>query len=527
MRIVCPNCGQEPLKGQRHVCKPQDLGSGVGQALSPSSVCGADAPPGLAIASAGASIRDSGGIQRRVTTQSTPSTVCASIASLVSKSPSLWRSSSALARSGGEEFVAGLLAAAVSAGFHKDPKRAMISILSGRIADEAAAAVQAFWRSRCVGRVQPRRPPRYVQGYQQLEVAVPQHRHVVQPRTMASPRPSDGADQRAAQGSAAHRGEVASPSPQGGFALALLSPEPRQPETPRNKSNPRPIAVRAVPINPIQALKLRRQQQLQEEAERKLKQLQKADERNAAARASAMAEWGAASRPPSPGMGPHRDAGVGDADANLPDVDDNALDATYKPGQQQPRSEAPGSAGSDVPTQFRSTGQFSIVSTPRSAFAGGRPPMLPAPAQEESAKTLRPAMAPPVAALPGAQRRGEGSSASTSRSDWKQSERPLSADGSQQSTMDRSATERLRERMRQRGSSGGRAQSGGGGGSEAGKSAWRQKIEARQRETDELQTQELEERKVVAERSGKRSDAMRRVMERQAQRQQDVMVLEE
>merc|ERR1719375_2189309 len=42
---------------------------------------------------------------------------------------------------------------------------------------------------------------------------------------------------------------------------AHAPPSPRPPGTPRNRSNPRPVNSRAVPLNPIQALKQRRLQQ--------------------------------------------------------------------------------------------------------------------------------------------------------------------------------------------------------------------------------------------------------------------------
>jgi len=48
----------------------------------------------------------------------------------------------------------------------------------------------------------------------------------------------------------------------------------------------------------------------------------------------------------------------------------------------------------------------------------------------------------------------------------------------------------------------------------------------RQREAQEMQVIEAEHKQKTAERSSRRNDAMRRVMERQAQRQQEVEELE-
>lgn len=309
-------------------------------------------------------------------------------------------------------------------------------------------------------------------------------------------------------------------------------------------------------MNPIQALKQRRQQQQQEEAERKLRQLQEADERNAAARAAAAAQLGIDLRPVSAGSGID---GAG-TDAEALDAAAACFDTTCRPGMQQLRCEDDGSVASDVLTQARLTGQSSVPSTPRSTFAVGKPPVVPGAQEEPSGpaaaltplerRSSRSTMAPPAPmAVPTAvQRRGEESSAPPSLIDSRHGERPPSADGLKRSrsasnsacsqspsagSAAGSATERLRERMRQRESGAGaipasnRPSPQQQSGSEAARpTAWQQRIEARQREDQEMQTQEKQEQQIVAERSGKRSDAMRRVMERQAQRQQDVMVLE-
>lgn len=539
MRIVCPNCGEEPLKGQRHVCKPREANGG-GSNVPPAPA--ARPSSGITAADLGDTFRGGfgGGIQRRSAPQATPGAVCASVASLVSKSPSLWRSSRALVRCGGEDFVAALLAAAVNSGWHKDPKRALLSALSGRVANEAAKTVQEFWRSRYSAPTQ-RRPPRIQNGYQQLEVEAPQRRPGGVPRSMERVQSHQAPERQAAQSVATPRSASASPPVSA----------PKKPETPRNKSNPRPNGPRGVPMKPIQALMQRRQNQEQEETERKTKQLQETDERNAAARNAALAELGLPGRPPSGGA---RSMEAPGSEAMV-----LSLDTTCRPesGLQQLRMEDGGSAASDEQTQFRSTGQSSAPSTPRSAFFAGRQ----AACHEEAAlvplerRSSRPTMAPPMpepaAARPSEGRQGERrSSRPPSAEGPKRSRSPASASRpapsprGNSSTPEQgstpSATERLREhreRMKQResGGSGGSADAASGRAGRqqgcsavvaAGQGSWQQRIEARQRETQGMESQELEEKQKVAERSEKRSDAMRRVMERQAQRQQDVMVLE-
>ncbi|CAE7224031.1 unnamed protein product [Symbiodinium natans] len=88
MRIVCPNCGEEPQKGQRHVCKPAGA---VDDGPGPPEKSRASMP------------------LRRTVPCATAGSMCASIASLASKNPGLWKSSRTLARCGGEDFVAALI----------------------------------------------------------------------------------------------------------------------------------------------------------------------------------------------------------------------------------------------------------------------------------------------------------------------------------------------------------------------------------------------------------------------------------
>lgn len=529
MRIVCPNCGEEPRKGQRHVCKPK------AELFDQPPPTPSARPPGARLTAAdfGDSLRQGlGGIQRRSAPAASPGAVCASVGSLLSKNPSLWRSGRALARAGGEEFVAALLAVAVNDGWHKDPKRALISALSGRVADEAARAVQDHWRARCRARQQQRRPPKVSQGYRQLELAGP----VAAPPPRRS-APSNGGVPSGRpvvarnpvvpeqQPMVVAGGANAYAPPQGG-AIVRAPSTPRQPETPRNRSNPRPTGARAVPMNPIHALKQRKMQQHQEEAEKRMKQLQEMDDRNASARAAAVAELHGSAMavvPASPSGDESHDMNFG-------------LDLC-KQGLLPPRSADSANTASDFTTQLPSKGHSSAPSTPRSYNSGRPPPAPPQLIHEDSTV---------VAALedqhgkyarnspPGSAGRRPSSANSTRRSS--------SPSSCARSASMGSATERLRERMlqRERGQQPTAVsnatpyrprdlcEEGGAGAAPAqAQSSWQLRIEARQRETEELQEQETMEKKAVAERSGKRSDAMRRVMERQAQRQQDVLVLEE
>lgn len=86
--------------------------------------------------------------RRRTAPCATASSMCASIASLATKNPGLWKSKRSLARTGGEDFVAALLfMAAGQADWNRDPKRTLVSVCNG-VANEAAKAVQQFWRQR-------------------------------------------------------------------------------------------------------------------------------------------------------------------------------------------------------------------------------------------------------------------------------------------------------------------------------------------------------------------------------------------
>merc|ERR1712083_540238 len=91
-----------------------------------------------------------------------------------------------------------------------------------------------------------------------------------------------------------------------------------------------------------------------------------------------------------------------------------------------------------------------------------------------------------------------------------------------------SATQRLQERMRQRSTSNNGASKCASRPADGANAAsdWRDRIESRKRETEVLEEMETEHKHRFEERATKRNDAMRRVMERQAQRQQCAIQLE-
>jgi len=93
-----------------------------------------------------------------------------------------------------------------------------------------------------------------------------------------------------------------------------------------------------------------------------------------------------------------------------------------------------------------------------------------------------------------------------------------------------SATERLRSRLQQRGektaSDSRQVQDAGSNPNAAIASSWKERIEMRKRQAEEREDQEADVKHQLDERSCRRNDAMRRVMERQAQRQQEVILLE-
>jgi len=483
MRIVCAVCGEEPVRGQRHFCKPTeaprakdelDVGSiAPGYPFGNSaSVLGAQSNPYCQSFSSTKVHSSNGGsehvsaLQRRGAANASSGVVCASIASLLSKSPALWKSSRALARCGRDEFAAGLFAVAVGVpGWHKDPKKAILCALA-RVADDAARALQGFWR-RCLSTRASKQRARMVLpgGYQRLALPASQQ---------------SGSDVRCKPPT------VAGQPGRGRAGVPSAPPSPRPPETPRNKSNPRPTGIGAVPMNPIQALKQRKLQQQQESEERRLLQVQEAEERRAARKREGSLRGSTVSREP-------------------------AYEALTDAAPPRSPSEAGNSAEADQ----------GIALTPR-GDARDNDRMLPttaSPSPRHSLQTMSCSSLPP---RPDA----EMMSAPVTTSRWR-SEHATTPDGPRASSTGKSpsATERLQARMKQRDQNRSIDSRSTCVSSDAPPS-WKDRIEARQRETEEMQEMEMEHKIKVTERSCRRNDAMKRVMERQAQRQQEVSELD-
>eukprot|EP00439_Symbiodinium_sp_Y106_P046970 s5241_g6.t1 len=178
--------------------------------------------------------------QRRTVPCATASSMCASIASLASKNPGLWKSSRSLARCGGEDFVAALIfTAAGLPTWSRDPKRTLLAALCGNVAHEAAKALQNFWRQsrrRTVSVYQPRPPKEPANGYSTHRVDKASTHHGSFPTPKASPKVyfQDGEARRGrAQQSIGSEKNGTVPAP--GAA---------------KKSNPRPVQSRAVPMYP-------------------------------------------------------------------------------------------------------------------------------------------------------------------------------------------------------------------------------------------------------------------------------------
>lgn len=549
MRIVCPICGEEPKKGQRHFCQPSQVPrQQVELDLVPT-------PPQATKITSG----------RRAAPCTSASSVCASVASLVSKTPSVWKSNRALARCGGDDFVAGLLAAAIGMpGWHKDAKRALISVCVGQVAHEAARAVQDFWRRVLKERAAkaPRRTAGTVNGYQQLLLTK------AQPAAQPTTKRSAPASERQIASKTSVTATVAKARPpalslesgppaipglgssgsagSGGSVGSGATAAPRQPSTPRNKSNPRPTGCRAVPINPIQAMKQRREQQQQEAEERRLQQLQEAEDMRLARRGGGAASN---SQPPSPQHASELEevaaaqSLVLQTAAALPML---ALELQQSSSESQI---ALHDAEGYMPTAVRSPAkQLPVATAARPAVSAELTAKPPLPAEfaikvsQSTELTAKPSL-PADVELPGPEavltplERRQLRQAKTNSPHANESQPQLQiqppaqgAEAAQPETPRSSvATERLRDRIRQRDTSGrsseARSSSRPPAGA-AGSDSWKERIEARQREEQELQVQEQTEKQRTDERSRKRNDATRRVMERQAQRQAELVSLE-
>lgn len=560
MRIVCPICGEEPVKGQRHFCRGM-------QAPRQQVELELEREPSSHYVQSAPSCTGHH-LPLRRGAQAGASAVCASIASLVSKNPALWRSGSALVRCSADDFVAGLLALAVAGtGWHKDPKREIVCTLLGKVADEAARALQGFWR-----RHLSTRAPRQVKGPDGFTRLNLPHHLVSAPTAPVAPQNAAAAPLRPVPPRAVRKTSdeagvrsrppplnVAVPSREvpcaahhtGGSGTSTSSSgppvlaSPRQQETPRNKSNPRPSGGRAVPLNPIQALKHRKMQQQKEAEDKRIQNLLEAEEWRAR-----RAQNPGGSAPPSPqgslqaaiAATASSDGSAGKPTAiEAPEVvveesgfstTGGILRAALCEDQSAQCQESGMSAESNAmltPKERRALRQ-DMQSSPRdpalrnTGAGGSQPPPLPrAPIAGESSSapmTLERWRSPAA----GAERGSDSPSTPRSRSCA-----PVQSPGESGS-----ATARLQERMRQRQTSTGRppqaaaAPSGVAGASGLGtsSSSWQERIEMRQREAQEMQDVESEYKQKTVERSSRRNDAMRRVMERQAQRQQDVDQLE-
>ncbi|CAJ1407934.1 unnamed protein product [Effrenium voratum] len=452
MRIVCPNCGEEPQKGQRHVCRE---GAERERAL-----------PGLQAES----------VRRRTVPCATAGSMCASIASLASKNPVLWKSKRRLARCGGEEFVAGLIfMAAGLPSWSRDPKRTLVGAF-WTVATEAAKVLQGFWR----------------QTARSVDKAARQSGATEHDPTKTSTHCGFHGlplAQRDRTSGVRSESEAPTSSPLTRKVSADTASQPLQPAVLR-KSNPRPTQSRAVPLNPLQALKQRAQQQ-QEVEERRL-QRRPAEQARQTREPDGKAPLGQGSqmsssqhsfqsedidrrRSASPwqrfeALPVALPAPSQSQDREVPEMQDSTTDSTPKPDGP---SEFAGLAGEHMPTplerrQLRQEAELAAPPSPRKAldpFGGYGQATLPSVA----------------------------------------------------------ATERLRDRLRKREGSGGKSDRTPRPLPEAGAAQvhWKERIEMRHKETEVQQVQEQEEKLRTAERSTKRNDAMRRVMERREQRLQE------
>eukprot|EP00435_Cladocopium_sp_Y103_P058068 s829_g20.t1 len=438
---------REPQKGKRHSC---GSGPAAGPALdeakpSPSSFR-ARAP----CATAGA--------------------MCASIASLASKNPGLWKSKRSLARCGGDDFMAALIfMAAGKESWTKNSKQALLLTMN-LVAHEAATALQRCWRGRRRARESS--------------------------QTLATAEAVSGYVAKAAT----HHGTFGRRRPR------LVEPSAPSPvasdkaQTAMRKSNPRPVQSRAVPVNPLQAMKLRMAQQQQEAEERRILGRQEAEDARQA-RVKPLEPAGA--------RGQALGAPVLAAPAPtlvLPEVVDEHLMST--PPTSQSTMEALLANLAAPPLQSERDRQDMQDSTADST------PKLDGKSSDAGESMLTPL---------------ELRKLRTEASKVVPSDSPV-AEGGRSVAPPAAATERLRDRLRKRESAGKTEQRNTARSVEVANASqvnWKERIELRHKEAEEQQVQEKEEKQRTAERSSKRSDALRRVMERREQRHQESLGLEE
>lgn len=302
-------------------------------------------------------------------------------------------------------------------------------------------------------------------------------------------------------------------------------PSPRQqPESPRNKSNPRPTGSRSVPLNPIQALKLRRAQQAQELDERQMQQLQEAD-------AYRQSRPSTGSAPPSPRVAPPSPR-VSLSDSR-PSLDRSAPRETPSPRDPSPREPSSRERKASPRTSAANRPPPApLADLAQSHDADDGVPEIPLTPLERRA--LRKASASPCSSMLSGDRSEQKShSGPSTMENWRAPGTPGSETPprpERTAATSSPATDRLRERMRNSQRQGGSERSEGRrplSDRPRPDSNWQERIEERQRQKpSEEDYVGASERQSTSERSGKRTDVMRRVMERQAQRQQDVEQLE-
>lgn len=396
----------------------------------------------------------------------TAQSLCASVGSLATKNKGLWKSKRSLARCGGEDFVAGLLFMASNPDWSRDPKRALL-MAAGEVAHEAAKALQSFWRQSCQRREAAinLRAREAVAEYARTEKAASGPR--------SDPKKPIGARARAGSH---ERARPAGPTEQTCSERGW-------------KSNPRPSPARGVPMNPLQAMKQRLAQQQHELEERRWQGRQEAEDARQARRTPASPEVSQAGCPSSA-----RGAEVSPESSTPPE--ESAVEALLA-------SLAADSRPLEREGQDAQDSTATAASTPSGScgFAEAAGEAMPTPLE---LRKLREA------------------------SKVKSEASPTASTGAPFLSAPLAATERLRDRLKKRESGKGEFRTPRPP-AEAGTSQinWKERIEIRHKEAEEQQVQAEEEKQRTAERSTRRTDALRRVQERREQRHQEASGLEE
>lgn len=295
-------------------------------------------------------------------------------------------------------------------------------------------------------------------------------------------------------------------------------------------------------MNPIQALKHRRIQQQQEIEERKHQQQQGSEERRPAqAKREDFNQHGSSlSQPPSPQASLSPPFLLEDDMKAAPTADSIGRPPALP---QHYEDHGPGAAAAAATASAAARGSFDgpvAALTPLERRAQRQQAQSPRGSAVPSSVPLGTQARPADGAAPSAGGAEEVRSAPTTLTSWRPPSSPrstgASADSPRASSAQTSATDRLRERMMQRQGNkiGERTPTAASSPSASGRPhvptgiacSWEERIAARRREAEEEKTVELEHNHRVSERSNLRSDAMRRVVERQAERKQDVATLD-